>query len=161
MADFSPESFDKELENLMQTIAESMPDILQTIALDAKQKIQNRIQEKGLSSEEVSFPGYTDKYAKRREKKGRQTNFVDMTVTGGMFRRMQIIGAGQKGDEYVVTVGGADQDTQDKIDGNSFGNGKWTGRGDIMAVSKNEEEELTENWDNEIQKIIDESGFGK
>lgn len=161
MADFTPENFNKEIESLMQNIADGIPDIVQTIALDAKQKIQSRIQEKGLSSEEVSFPGYTDKYAKRREKKGRQVGFVDMTVTGGMFRRMQIIETGQKGDEYVVAVGGADDETQDKIDGNSFGNDKWSGRGDIMAVSENEEAELTENWDKAIQEIIDNSGFGQ
>lgn len=161
MADFNPENFKKAMDELWGDIADGIPNVVQTIALDAKQKIQSRIQEKGLSFEEVSFPGYTDKYAKRREKKGRQVGFVDMTVTGGMFRRMQIIETGQKGDEYVVTVGGADQDTQDKIDGNSFGNGKWPGRGDIMAVSENEEAELTENWDNAIQEIIDNSGFGQ
>lgn len=161
MADFSPENFNKGIEALVESIAEATPDIVQSIALDAKQKIQGRIQEKGLSSEEVSFPGYTAKYAKQREKKGRQTGFVDMTVTGGMFRRMQIIESGQKEGEYVVTVGGADEDTQDKIDGNSFGNGKWPGRGDIMAVSDKEEFELTENWDAAIQEIIDNSGFGK
>lgn len=155
MADFKAENFNQEINSLAQQIAAGIPDIIQILALDSKAKIQDRIQEKGKTSEETSFPEYSPGYKKKRAKNGRQTNHVDLTYTGGMFRRMGIVSAGQQGAEYVVSVGGQDGISQDKIDWNS------ERYGDIMNLTDKEEQDLEETYNNEIQRIIDEAGFGK
>lgn len=155
MADFSPEQFDNQISKLIQNLAEATPDILQTIALDAKAKIQSRIQEKGQTAEETSFPAYSPKYKIKKQLQGKYVGFTNLTLTGGMFRRMGIISTEQQGDIYFVTVGGNDADSQNKIN--------WTSDqyGDIMQVSDSEEQDLGETYNNEIQNVINESGFGK
>lgn len=157
------DQFNTSIGIMLKNIAEGVPDIVQTVGLDAIALIRNRIQEKGLNAQEQELAGYSAAYKKRKEDLGKDVGFTNLTLTGDMLRKLAITSAQQEGQKYVVLVGGKDKFSQDKIDGNSFGNGKGGGGnyGDILEVSDKEEEDLAEVMDDEIQKIINQSGFGQ
>ena len=164
MADFNVNEFKEGVDNLFKNIAEGLPNITQIIAKDAIAVVKNRIQERGVDSEGSTFPAYSEAYKKKKanSKTGnKNTSYRDFTASGDMLRRLDIVSAGDESGKYVVRVGGKTDDAQDKIDGNSFGNGKWEGVGDILEVSDKEQEGFQETMDDELQKIIDKSGFGK
>ena len=59
------------------------------IALEVKALVQLRIQTTGQNFEEVLFSPYTKPYAKRRERKGLQSEYVDMTDTGNAWANVR------------------------------------------------------------------------
>jgi len=155
----TPEQASEALDNLAKLIAENIPEITQTIALTAKQKIQDRIQERGLSDELVSFPGYSPSYKKyKANKKGERTvAFRNLTLEGGttgMWGQTDIISTGITSRGYEVVVGGRDEFTKNKID--------WNAEqiGDFLKVSDQEDAELASDYDAELDKLIAESGLG-
>ncbi|MES2395673.1 MAG: hypothetical protein V4549_06705 [Bacteroidota bacterium] len=149
------DGFTTSMSSMLAEIANGIPDIIQIIALDAKALIRNRIQEKGLNAEEQELDGYSPGYKKKKEKAGKYRGFTDMTLTGDMWRKTETISAEQRGHKYVVTVGGKDQLSENKIEWNS------EHYGDILEVSSKEEQLLEQTMDDEIQKIIDQNGFGQ
>lgn len=92
-------------------------------------------------------------YKKWREENGLQTDHVDLTFTGDMFRNLGIVKTGLTSkDVYVVEVGGKTEDSQDKIDWNSD---RYK---DILRLSKDEEKLLSKVADEEITRIIKNIG---
>lgn len=154
-ASLNIDQFNSSIGNMLSDIANGIPNIVQTIALDAKALIRNRIQEKGLNAEEQALDGYTPAYKKKKEKAGKYRGFTDTTFTGDMWRKTEITSAEQRGDQYVVTVGGKDQFSENKLEWNS------EHYGDLLEVSSKEEDALAQVYDDEIQKIIDQNGFGQ
>lgn len=146
----------EKLNQLAKLIAESTPNITQGAALTAKALIQERIQETGHDANEVQLTPYSEEYKKVRQRISRQTGFVDLTITGDMWRKTGIKSTGQSSKGYEVIIGGLDSLTEKKIEGNSFGP---SFRGDILRVSKKEEVSLQENIDNSLNKIIKQVGL--
>lgn len=147
--------FNQSISRLLQGIAEGIPNIVQTIALDAKALVRNRVQEKGLNAEEQELAGYSPEYQKRKKKAGKDVGFTNLTFTGDMWRKVDVVSAQQQGSKYEVLVGGKDQLSENKLEWNS------ARYGDVLDVSTKEEELMTQTYDEEIQKIIDQNGFGQ
>jgi hypothetical protein len=154
---FNINEFAPAVDNLFQKIASGIPDINQIIAKDAIALIKNRLQEKGQTAENASFPAYSPAYKKRKAKQNGEesTSFRNFTLTGDMLRQLNIVSTGTENGQYTVTIGGKAALAQDKIDWNS------EQVGDILEVSKDEQELFQQTLDDELQKIIDEAGFGK
>lgn len=133
--------FDLNLQNLINDIPLIVGDIALTVGLDGKALIQQRVQEKGLDSNGNSTGSYSDPYAKRRSKKGRQTKYVDLTDTGEMWRSTGFKEKRQDSRETVITIAGRDQFTQDKINWNS------DKKFEVLKLSKEEEQIVSDNFD--------------
>jgi hypothetical protein len=154
---FNINEFAPAVDNLFQKIASGIPDINQIIAKDAIALIKNRLQEKGQTAENSSFPAYSSGYKKTKAKKNGEESvkYRNFTLTGDMLRQLNIVSTGTENGQYTVTIGGKAAFAQDKIDWNS------EQVGDILEASKEEQESFAETMDDELQKIIDETGFGK
>lgn len=162
----SIEEVQQAFDDASKAIVNRFPELIQTLALDTKAVIQDRIQKTGTDASGAKLPGYsttelpsfflnakkkkTKTYINLRKEKGLQTNYVDLTFTGEMWRNTQIVESGNKGEKYVVTIGGGSDSSQNKIDWNS------DRYGDILSLSKQEEENISKTYNDEIQKIIDE-----
>jgi hypothetical protein len=60
------------------------------IAQDLLTQIKLRIQTSGKNSQGAAFVGYVPSYAKYRQKKGAQTGFVDLTMTGRLWANVKV-----------------------------------------------------------------------
>lgn len=155
--DFNADTFQEAINGLIQDVAESTPDIVQKIALDATASIRNRIQERGVNDQEEELIAYSPAYKKQKSARYGEESVskTNLTLTGDMWRKTTVTEAKQEGKEYVVTVGGTDDFAQNKIDWNS------DRYGDIMTLSDQEKDNADETYNNEIQEIIDRNGFGQ
>lgn len=89
----------RDLTNRLQILRET-DQVVRIAALDASVRITNRIQQKGLKSNESSIGQYSSSYTKRRNKMGRQTRIIDLTMTGDMFDNFTVAPSGRN--EYEV-----------------------------------------------------------
>lgn len=154
---FNINEFTPAVENLFAKVASAIPDINQIIAKDAIAVIKNRLQEQGLTSENASFPAYSAAYKKSKAKLNGEESVKkrNFTLTGDMLRQLNIVSTGIESGKYTVTIGGKSDFAQEKIDYNS------EQVGDILEASKEEEEGFAETLNDELQKIIDQNGFGE
>jgi len=158
LPDYTLETIQQAIEDSLGDLVQAFPSIVQKVGKDSIAKIRNRIQENGIDADGNKLRGYSTAY-KKRKAKTQDTSITNLTLSGDMWRKTDIISAQQEGDKYVVTIGGKDDHAQDKIDGNSFGNGKGGGGnyGDILRVSEKEEEELGETFNEIIQEVLDKN----
>jgi len=129
-------------------IIDNLPDILQgemeTIALDGKVFVQNRIQESGINDKGNPLKAYSDNklpaffftdpdrpkrlskeeaanypdgisYVDYRKAKGLPVDRVTLTVTGEMWRSIGIVEEREDDGTYIAFLGGRDQETINKI----------------------------------------------
>ena len=182
----TPDQVSEALSHLAKVIAENTPDMTQTVAATALAVVRDRIQDTGVDSKGVKFKGYSTKeipaffytgkslkklkkdefgedalqqndmlsYKEWRELNNLQTDHVDLTFTGDMWRKTAIISAGLAPEGYVVSIGGNTREAQDKI---NYASDKY---GNILSVSEKEEKNLTEDYDEMLDKLIAESGLG-
>lgn len=134
------------LNALIKDLPIIMSDILLTMGLDAKALIQQRVQEKGLNASGGKTPDYSPMYKKQRQKKGLQTNYMDLTNTGSMWRSIGYVGTKQ-GKETTVSIAGRDEFTQNKINWNS------EKQFEVLKLSKDEETVLDEIFAEEFEKV--------
>lgn len=135
------------LEALIKDLPVIMSDTLLKVGLDGKALIQQRVQEKGLTADLKKTPDYSPLYKKKRQKKGLQTNYMDLTYTGSMWRSIGYTGTKQ-GKETVVSIAGRDEFTQNKIDWNS------EKQFEVLKLSKEEEDILQEIFEEEMERVI-------
>jgi hypothetical protein len=179
------DEFIVNVNNLINGISQRLPSTMQVIGSDAIAVIKTRIQQRGESADGSRFPGYSTKevpsfffegkgkrklkkdsfgetilqqndflsYKQWREENGLQTDYVDMTFTGEMMRSLKIIEQGNTPDGYAVKIAGGTEEGDQKFDWNS------KRYGDVLRVSKEEEEIFAQTLDSELQKEIDENGF--
>ena len=102
------------------------------LALDLKALIQLRIQTSGRNAAGSRFAPYTPAYSLTRQKKGRQTGYVDFTDTGRMWNsiRPQVINSDETTTTIVVRASNAGD--QAKLDGQA------RKRGNILTPSQDE-----------------------
>lgn len=165
-------------------MAEGLPEIMQTVAKDAQALVRGRIQEQGEDFQNNKLPPYSTtevpsffyfrkatnqagrSIVKQRQKEKRGLSYRDfkaanngaasvektnLTFTGDMWRGFQIIKQGDVGGNYIVTLGGKSKGADNKIGWNS------ERYGDILRLTKEEEDLLEETFDAELQRIIDEN----
>src|SRR5690349_13523357 len=130
---FNSDNFIAGLDEFAQAIANSIPNSLQVVANDGVALIQERLQEKGLNSDEQELPAYTLGYKKYKEKVGKYTGKTNLTLSGSMLHDLKVTSTGLDGNQYRVTVGFVSELNNKKASGNS------EHYGDILKVSKNEE----------------------
>ena len=165
-------------------MAEEIPGVMQIVAKDAQALIRGRIQEQGEDFQNNKLPPYSTtevpaffyyrkatnqagrNIIKQRQKEKRGLSYRDfkaanngaasventnLTFTGDMWRNFQIIKEGDVGGNYVVSIGGKSKGSDNKIGWNS------ERYGDILRLTKEEEELLDQTFDDELQRIIDEN----
>lgn len=102
------------------------------IMLDATAVLKLRIQTTGIDAQGRAFAPYVPGYAKRRQRGGLQTGYVDFTVTGRLWAnvqpRVEESGAGHT----VVIIGARDEGNKDKL------RGAVKKRGNILRLSQAE-----------------------
>lgn len=153
----SPEEYIARLEKLRARLQSELPPFVATTAMNAKALIQSRIQERGLNSDEEVLGIYTSEpYKKKREKKGRQTEYVDVTFTrggAGMLGSTGIVSETFVNGIVTVKVAGKDDFTQNKLDWNS------DRYGDLLETTKKEDELLLSTYEDFLQELIDETNL--
>lgn len=153
----SPEEYIARLEKFRARLQSELPPFVATTAMNAKALIQSRIQERGLNSDEEVLGIYTSEpYKKKREKKGRQTEYVDVTFTrggAGMLGSTGIVSETFVNGIVTVKVAGKDEFTQNKLDWNS------DRYGDILETTKKEDALLLSTYEDFLQELIDETNL--
>lgn len=149
----TPEETAHALNNLAKLIAEQTPDMAQGAALTAKALIQERIQESGQDAIGAELTPYSESYRKLRNKKGYETAFTNVTFTGQMWRATNISSTTFEGSKYVVEIGGTDTPSKDKLNWNS------ERYGDLLRLSKNEENKLQTKIDDTLIDLVKKSGL--
>jgi len=92
-------------------------------------------------------------YKKIRELQGRQTDHVDFTVTRSMWNNINVISK-QTDHQKGIAIIGAQQDIEKK---KLAGNTKR--RGDILDLSKTEQDKLMQRYNLQVLQIFKENGL--
>jgi len=147
----------ERLKAFKAAIVAEMPAFIAKAAMDLKALIQNRTQEQGeIGEEDVVQIYFSEQYKRKREKRGRQTEYVDLTFTrggAGMFGSIGIVLEESKPGEARVVVGGKDEFTQQKIDWNS------ERYGDILGPNQKEKDFIYDSFENFLDKLAEEAGI--
>lgn len=153
----TPEQYIERLHEFQAKLTATLPKFVAQRAMDTKALIVHRIQEQGNNADEEQLGNYTsDAYMKKREKKGRQTSYVDVTFTrggAGMFGSTGIVSETNTNGVVNVVVAGIDSFTQDKLEWNS------DRYGDLLEASKKEGELLFESFETFLSDLIQEVGL--
>lgn len=86
---------------------------------------------------------------------GRYRGIVDLTFTGRMWANIKPIETIHGNNSVTVSVGAEDEENKKKLEGNTTGNGKWAGRGEILAINKIEEENLVTDYEAGITAYVE------
>lgn len=151
------EEYIERLREFQTKLSATLPKFVAQSAMDTTALIVHRIQEQGNNSEDVQLGNYiSEPYKKKREKRGRQTAYVDLTMTrggAGMFGSTGIVSESFDGAVVNVKMAGRDDFTQDKLDWNS------ERYGDLLETSKKEEAILFESFEVFLSDLVDETGL--
>lgn len=176
--------FKKAMGKLFEDVAKAIPSMTQSRAITGTALIVKRLRERGIDANGTAYPKYSKNklptffflekgtkkaqsilsdeqydegvsYEEWRELNGRQIDHRDFTFTGRMLNNLQIVGTGRDAEGYFVEVFAKATDEVKKL--------QYTEElsGDILKVSKKEEDLLAQDFDDDIQDIIDKNGFGK
>jgi len=140
----------QRIDNLILTLEAQIPRIATEISLGVKANIQDRFQESGKDATGKLLPPYSEPYAKYRDKNKLQTEYVDLTFSRGgigMWSKTGLTGV-TKGKKFLVSIGGQDGETKDKL--------RWNSEryGDILRPSKSERNEAIEIFSFRLEKIV-------
>ena len=97
----------------LQQLEQQLPDILTGAALDHVASVKNRVENRGLGSHGQSLTtkaikrlgAYSKAYGKARQRRGRQTRYVDLHDTGDLMRSFQVMPAQVLGNTVLVEAG--------------------------------------------------------
>ena len=121
------DDFQKNLENAVEKTIEELGETMQEAAMSQKAMLRNRVQNKGFGANYK--PG---RYRKMREAKGYEVRFVNLTLTGDMFRGWIKPNNYRKGYKVFGTVAGDNLGTKNKL--------KWNHSRYPTFVQANQEE---------------------
>ncbi len=153
----SPEQYIERLHEFQQKLEARLPKFTAQQAMNATAQIVHRIQEQGTNADGAVLGVYTSEpYKNKRSKRGRQTEYVDLTFTrggAGMFGSTGIVSETNANGVVNVVVAGRDSFTQDKLEWNS------ERYGDVLELSKREEEILFQGFEDLLTELIIETGL--
>lgn len=154
----SPEEYVARLSSFKAALERELPEFTAIQALDANALVQNRIINRGLNEEDVQLGMYTEgQYKKKREKRGRQTEYVDLTFTrggAGMFGSTGLIFQEYQLGIARAVVGGKDEFTQNKLQWNSE-----RYKTDVLGLTDDEVKLLDQNYTEWVESKIKEAGL--
>lgn len=154
----TPDEAIEKMQQFRTKLIASLPDFSTRAAMDATGLIVHRIQEEGDNAEGSQLGNYTEgPYKKKRQKRGRQVEYVDLTMTRG--------GAGMFGSTGIVTqvvepgivrtkVAGRDEFTQKKLDWNAERYDT-----DLLKVNDKENQLIFESFQQHVDDLITEVGL--
>jgi hypothetical protein len=93
----------KDFDSVLSKVADA-DKVLRTVALDLTTLITDRVQQKGLNSagaklktkSNKTYGAYSEGYGTIRKEKGRQTEIVDLTMSGDMFSDLIVEPTGER-----------------------------------------------------------------
>lgn len=151
------EEYIERVKKFKALLMARLPQFVAEQAMSTKSLLQLRVQERGEIGVNETVNAYTSEpYKKKREKRGRQTAFVDLTFTrggAGMFGSTGLVLEEEANGIVKVSVGGRDEFTQNKLDWNS------ERYGDVLAPSKEEEAAIVERFDKWVFDLAVETGI--
>lgn len=149
--------FSKATEQFTENLVSGLLPFLARQALDLNALIQRRIVGTGMNADDVQLGEYTSEgYIKKREKAGRQVEYVDLTFTrggAGMFGSTGLIAQEYSNGRGRATIGGKDEFAQNKIDWNSE---RYK---DILRASEKEKKIVEQGFELFIDDLIKQSGL--
>lgn len=92
-------------------------------------------------------------YKKIREIQGRQTAFVDFTLTGRMFGNIKLISDRSELNSGIAVIKATEDIQQKKLEGNT------EKRGEILGLSKKEESQLADHYGVWIEGLLKKRGL--
>lgn len=92
-------------------------------------------------------------YKQLRELQGRQTAFVDFSMSGSMWKDIDIISKQNEHQKGVVIIGAKDEDEKKKLEGNT------KRKGDILDLSKKEQDELIARYNIGVLQVFKNNGL--
>ena len=137
------------MKNLKNDLEGELPDVMLEASITAKSIVQDRIQETGKDAESVAFRDYAESTKKIRNKKGRQTIFVDLTDTGRMWSNIGVVNVQGSKNISIVSVGGKNEFTKQKLRDNTERFGR------IMDLSIMEQQDISQVIDFGVRRIIE------
>lgn len=102
------------------------------IAQDLLTQIKLRIQTSGKNSQGAAFVGYVPSYAKYRQKKGAQTSFVDLTMTGRLWANTKVETVKTDGGKTAFIIGPTNPENTAKL------LGQLEKRGNVLIPTQDE-----------------------
>ena len=136
----------------MNMLAASIPEefgvLMLQVAQDANASLQNRIINTGYNAENRLFPAYSDRYARKRQKEGRQTGFVDFAFSGRMWSSVQVVSSPEEHKKGHARISTLSQEQMDKLTGNTERKGTILDLNDeeIKFLSDKIETWLVDKW---------------
>jgi hypothetical protein len=113
-------------------------------------EMKDRIHGRGLKTDGSPMGNYRSRWRKVREQNGYQTGYVDLSFNGDLQRGLQT------GTNDRTPVLGFTSDEQfEKADGLSFGNGAWSGFGEIYTPSTDEIDNLANAYVSQLDREFD------
>lgn len=164
----------QQLDQLISNYEDELVKICETVALDARALITNRIQQQGLGGQfysENPLPTFfyegrelngggrsilkrKDKkkeglsYKEWREANGLQAEHVDLSFTNRMWQNLVIIGTFKDGENYTTVIGGGDEETKKKLEWNTKRYGSF------LKLNADEETILKALLDKELSNLL-------
>jgi frataxin-like iron-binding protein CyaY len=139
----------QSLRNAQNEISSSRLALMNTLAADTLATVQERVQEKGISSQNVSYSKYSSDYEKWRIKNGFQAEHKDFTKTGRMWQNTQIVVKSHSQSRTVVLIAPTQRFEIKKMQWNSAREGS-----NLLKLTRQEESVLQSDYKNAILKII-------
>jgi hypothetical protein len=128
----------RKLERLEAELPTIVLNEISSTALDAKDMLQQRLQETGLNSKGQPFRPYSPDYQEKKTKAGKYKGIVDFTDENRMLNNIGVLDKRSDANKAVVVVGARAEENRAKLAGNMNGNGKTKGRGDILELQGKE-----------------------
>lgn len=108
----------EQTENALANLDAETEREMETIATDGYALTDRRITTTGRSFTGAQFPDYTAPYKAKKQKAGRYRGFVDLQFSGQMLASVGIIERHTAPGKVVVVLGGRDEQTRKKLEGN-------------------------------------------
>lgn len=118
------------------------------VAEDAIAMIRQRVQEKGLNPEGAKYKDYSPGYKAYKIKEKKYRGFVDFTFEGRMFNNIKLVSPRDELDQGIAVIKATTSEDSEKLAKNTLT------RGDILAVSEQEEKQLLADYEQGILNIF-------
>lgn len=137
----------------LRAFRDSLPAFVEGLALKlpatALSDVQGRIQETGIDADGNPLKPYSEGYLAYKKSRGRYTGKTDLTLTSRMWNNTGVVATETSDDGFLVSIAGRSNEAQGKLDGNS------NRYGDVLAMSKEEQDELGLDLDGLLQRQVD------
>lgn len=146
------EQFLKQLDNTITTIESGLEKAMETMALTALAKIEQRILEKGLDARLRALKPYSPGWLEKKTAKKHYVGHVNLKDENHMWPSIGIVEQkNDKNGKYDVVIKARDETEQEKVNRNA------ALRGDFLALSKQEKTDVLGDFKEDVLNIIKKS----